>query len=573
MRTAVVLIAFAAVFVGLTVSSYRQESATVDEAGHLVCGYTALVLKDYRLDPVHPPFLRMWAALPLLAMSNVHLDTNTLAWTSGRSWEFFHQFMYLDNDGDRLLNRARFMNVLLGVLLGILLFCWSRELFGFWTATIVLGLYCLEPNILAHFGLMTIDAGVACFIFGTTYFLWRTTRRLNAPNLIGLLAFFALAQVSKFSALVLGPITMALLLTHALRNGVWPVTFGCGGELATRRHRVLAAFCIVLLSAFASYIAIWGTYRFQYAPAPRGGGLERVVSGPNVHQRVPITAAVMDWADQHHLLPNVCAQGLEILLAAVQQRTAYLHGQLSSTGWWYYFPIVLLIKTPVSLIILSIAGLALFAVNRSTRWRDGLFILLPIAAYLGIAMTAKMNIGVRHILPIYPLALLIAGKTVETVIASRRKLFIAALAALCLLQVGEVVAVHPYYLAFFNQFVGGPKNGYKYLADSNLDWGQDLKRLKKWMDANNVNRINLAYFGSADPAYYGIHCSHLLGSTVFPPDKIETPSLPGFVAVSVNNLTAVGLDGNQFYKPLLDVEPVAEIGYSIRVYLVDKPWW
>jgi hypothetical protein len=597
-RIAVTLVAFAAVFIGLTVSSYRQESATDDEPQHLVTGYAILALKDFRIDPVHPPFLRMWAALPLLAMPDVHLNTNTVAWTSVRPLQLYWQFMYLDNDADRMLNRARFMNVLLGVLLGVLLFCWSRELFGFGTATIVLGLYCLEPNILAHFSLVTTDGGVTCFIFGAVYFLWRTTQRLNAPNLIGLVAFFALAQVSKYSALALGPITMALLLTRALRNGVWPGAFGRGGELATRRRRVLAAFCIVLLSAFASCIAIWGAYRFQYAPAPRGGGLERIVSGPNVHKRVPITAVVMDWVDQHRLLPNVYAQGLSICqaicqagseerpaysprqhstvprseLAEMEERTMYLLGQLSYNGWWYYFPVAILVKTPISLIVLFLAGLALCAVDRSRLWNDDIFILLPIMVYLGAAMTMKVDIGIRHVLPIYPFAVLIAGKAVAAVLVSRRKLLAVTLAALCLLQAGEVAAVHPHYLAFFNQLVGGPKNGYKYLADSNLDWGQDLKRLKKWMDANGVERINLSYFGSADPAYYGIHCTYLFGSPFFANNQIKEPSLPGLVAVSMQNLTGAGLDGDQLYKPLLETEPFAMVGYSIRVYRVDKPW-
>jgi hypothetical protein len=193
--------------------------------------------------------------------------------------------------------------------------------------------------------------------------------------------------------------------------------------------------------------------------------------------------------------------------------------------------------------------------------------------YLGAAMTMKIDIGLRHVLPLYPLALLIAGRAVGAVLASRRKLFIAALAALCLLQVGEVAAVHSHYLAFFNQLIGGPKNGYKYLADSNLDWGQDLKRLKRWMDENRVEKINLSYFGSADPAYYGIHCTYLPGSTVFGTNRIEKPSLPGLVAVSVQNLTGAGLDGDPFYKPLFNVEPLAVIGYSIRVYRVDHPWW
>lgn len=469
-HVALVLVAFAVVFIGLTASTYRRESATVDEPQHLVVGYTAWVLKDYRIDPLHPPFLRMWNALPLLAMRDVHLNTNTASWARLRAWDFCHQFMYVDNDGDRLLNRARFMSVLLGLLLGALVFSWGRELFGFWTATIVLGLYCLEPNILANFGLVTTDPGVTCFIFGTVYFLWRTAQRLTALNLIGLVAFFSLSQVGKFTALVLGPITLALLVIHACRTNIWPGTINGLGAL-TRRHRLLVAFGIVFLLALASYFAIWACYRFQYAPAPPGGGLERIVSGPTAHRSIPTLSSVTDWIDRHRLLPNTYAQGFALGQAMAQTRTAYLLGRISHTGWWYYFPVALLVKTPISLIVLFVAGLVLCAWDRSKFWQNDLFILLPIGTYLGSVMTMKIDIGVRHVLPVYPFALLIAGRAAASILASRHKLLLAVLATLCMLQVGEVASVYPHYLAFFNRLVGGPKNGYKYLSDSNLYWG------------------------------------------------------------------------------------------------------
>jgi len=573
MRTAIVLTFFTAVFIGLTVSSYRQESATMDEPQHLSLGYTALKLGDYRLDPEHPPLLPMWAALPLWMMSDVRLNTNVVSWTSVKPREFPHQFLYIDNDADRLLNRARFMDALLGVFLGILLFCWSRELFGFWPAVVALGLFCFEPNTLAHFGLVTTDS-VACLIFGTLYFLWRTARQLTSVNLVGLTVFFALAQVGKFTALILYPIALLVLVVHALRNGAWPCKLTRWDGLATRAQRLIAVAGILLLLAVASYVTIWAAYSFRYAPSPRGTGLDRIVAGPVAHRRVPKLAAAIDWIDEHHLLPNVYTQGFLLGQAAAQDRTAYLFGRIRFTGWWYYFPVAFLVKTPVALLVLFFAGLVLCGREcTSARFHDDLFFLMPLFLYLGASLTMKLNIGVRHILPLYPLVVLVAGKTVAEAFASKRRRWLVVVAALCLLEVAEVVAVHPHYLAFFNRLVGGPKNGYKYLADSNLDWGQDLKRLKKWIDANHVNQINLSYFGSADPAYYGINCTYLLGSPAYLKDKIQDPVLPGLVAVSVNNLTGAGLDGNSFYKPLLDAKPVAVIGYSIHVYRVGKPWW
>ena len=210
-RSAISLLIFAAVFITLTVSSYTRESATWDEPQHVVTGYSALRFHDYRTDPEHPPFLRMWAALPLLMLDDVKIDlqridaVDPVTWAGRDQFFFCHETLYVANDADHLLYQARFMIVLLGVLLGVLLFCWTRELLGFWPAAIVLGLYTIEPNLLAHARLVTTDFGVTCFIFGTLYFLWRTTRRLTVTNLCGLLGFFVSAQVSKFSALLLGP--------------------------------------------------------------------------------------------------------------------------------------------------------------------------------------------------------------------------------------------------------------------------------------------------------------------------------------------------------------------------------
>ena len=556
MRTAIVLIVFAAVFIGLTVSSYRQESATADEPQHLTFGYAALRLADYRVDIEHPPFLRLWAALPVLAMTDIRFETNATWLSTAKSSQISHQFLYVDNDADRLLNRARSMIVLLGVLLGALLFSWSRELFGFWPATVVLGLYCLEPAILAHFGLVTTDAGMACFTFGVVYFLWRTIKRVTAWNLSALVVFFALAQVSKFSALVLFPIVFTLLAIHAYRTRRWSLPVGTAVALAV-----------------ISYLAIWAAYGFRYAPAPAGSGLDRIVSGPNAHNRLPTLTAVTDWVDERQLLPNTYTQGFAIGQAAAQRRTGYLLGQISDTGWWYYFPVALLVKVPLTLVVLVVVGLGVCVMNRSKFWDTDIYILLPSVVYLCAAMTTNLNLGVRHTLPIYPLMLLIGGKAVAATLGSGRRPLVVALVALCMFQIAEVAAVHPHHLAFFNQLIGGPKNGYKYLSDSNIDWGQDLQNLKHWMDDNGVEHINLAYFGSADPEYYGINCTYLRGSPPFATNKVEQAVLPGLVAVSVHNLTGAGLDGDPLYKPLLDVEPVAVVGYSIRIYRVDKPWW
>src|SRR6266404_4955296 len=249
-RSAVALLVFAAVFITLAVSSYTRESATWDEPQHVVAGYNALRFHDYRTDPEHPPFIRMWAALPLLVMDDVKVDlwkidgTDPSSWATGGQFFFCHDVLYGANDADRLLYLERFMIVLLGVLLGVLLFYWTRELFGFWPAVMVLGLYTVEPNLLAHARLVTTDFGLTCFAFGTVYFLWQAARLLSVGNLCGLVGFFVLAQVTKFSALLLGPIVLALLVVRVCQKKAWPMTLGRSSQVRGRLGKLVAALSI-----------------------------------------------------------------------------------------------------------------------------------------------------------------------------------------------------------------------------------------------------------------------------------------------------------------------------------------
>jgi len=570
-RTTVVLGLFAVVFTALTVGSYTQKSATVDEPIHLTAGYTALRLRDYRIDPEQPPFLRLWAALPLLTMSEITLETNSVEWQTGIDWDYSHHFLYQLNDADRLLYRARFMTVVLGVILGVLVFGWARDLFGFWTASAVLALYCFEPNVLAHSSLVTTDLGVTCFIFGAVYFLWRLTHRFTFGNVVGLTMFFALAQVSKFSAVLLGPIILALLAIRVLRGGAWPCVFAAGGELKSSRARALAATAVILILALASYAAVWVAYGFRYGPTTPCADLIRLRENPRLIEPVRHVAAVVNWLDDHRLVPDAFAQGFILSQVKLQHRSAYLAGTFSRTGWWYYFPVAFLVKTPLMLLFLLFCGLVLL-VKKRARWKGTIaFLVLPPAVFLGVAMIAHLNLGLRHVLPIYPFALLIAGITLDEMRAKWRSVVLLAPVALAAI---ELATVYPHCLAFFNRLVGGPANGHHVLLDSNLDWGQDLKPLKRWMDARHVEQINLSYFGTADPAYYGIHGTYLIGSPSFDASHITTPRLPGYVAVSVQNLHGVRDEPMRaFYAPLLEREPTAVIGYSIHVYWVETNWW
>jgi len=560
---AVILGVFAVVYTTLAVASYVQKSATWDEPMHLTAGYVALVERDYRVDPSHPPFLRMWAALPLLFLPSPAIDTGAINRVSSAQWlsqsyEFARRFLYVDNDADRLLSAARFMVVLWGVALGILLFCWTNEWLGFVPAVLALGFFTLEPNLAAHATLITTDLGVTCFVFGAVYFLWRTCRRPRASDVAGVAIFAALACVTKFSGVVLWPILACLVAVAVVHRS--PVS-------------MKTAASILGVAAAATFAAVWAIYAFRHAPSASGEWIFNFTDAPSMRSQAPLLTGLGAWLDSHRILPNAFIQGFVYTQVSSQQMPGFLAGNISADGWWYYFPIAFLIKTPSALIVLFFAGLVVYVKRRrELEIANELFVVVPIVVYLGVAMTSGINLGLRHILPIYPFVLLIGVAAAKELMAARRPIGRIALAAVAVFWLVRYADHYPRTLTYFNLFVGGSSNGYKYLVDSNLDWGQHLKLLKRWMDERGVSHVNLAYFGTADPAYYGIDCTHLPGAPTFALPLIAKPKLPGYVAISATVLSGVYLPPSWrlFYSGFREQTPVGSVGNSILVYWVDR---
>lgn len=546
-------------------TSFTRTSATWDEPQHLSAGYAALAARDFRVDPEHPPLVRLWAALPVRFMRKSALNTAAINVTTPTQWvtaplfAFSHQLLYVDGDADRQLYAARFMILLLGLVLGALVFFWAREWLGPGPAIAALAAYTLEPNIAAHASLVTTDLGVTCFVFAAVYALWRLCRNPTPLNASAFVLLFVAAQLTKFSAILLGPIVVFLL-------GI--------AVVGTRTLRWRTACGIALGAAVATFAGVWLVYDLRYAPSGNAGWLFRFQDDPIVRQRLPSLAAIIGWIDGHQLLPNAFSQGFLLGQAKAQSREAFLAGHYSTTGWWYYFPVAFLIKTPSSLVLLSVAGLVVCVVRRASLGAaNAAFVVLPIVAFMTVAMVTPLNIGLRHLLPIYPFCTLLAAAAVTALSSSRRgRTVLAVAAAVWALELGRT---YPHNLAFFNQFVGGPANGHRYLVDSNLDWGQDLKGLKRWMAERGVDQIGLAYFGTADPSYYGIRYTPLPDTGLFAGGPPVPPRLPGWVAVSATILSgAYGDDRSRvFYQPLRDRQPSATIGYSIHLYWVEQPWW
>ena len=566
----VILLSFCALILLETIPSIWQESATFDEVQRQLPGYLHLTAGEFRLHTEHPPLIKMLTALPLLFL-DVKVPPLPESWTEWRRWYFCQAFLYKLNDADQLVFLGRLAVLPLTLLLGFFVYRWSKEAFGKAAATFALFLYSFEPNILAHGRLMNTDLGVACFFFATFYFFSRTTESVTLTRLLLAGLSLGLALVTKYSAVLAVPILFLLGIAIALSPG--PMTLRLGGRFPTvvtdRPRKTLLILGTLVLLGLIAYGVIWGTYRFRYV-----GGTTAGYAYPAPWEEVladrPVARTAILWVKEAKLLPEAYLYGLA-LASRKLMRYAFLAGEISFYGWWYYFLVTFLLKTPLSLLIL----LGLVAATGRTIWRkrgrEALCLFLPPLVYFAISSASRMNIGHRHILPIYPFLFVLVSALIPWAL-QQKPVIKAAVAGLATWYLVSSVAIFPHYLAYFNELAGGPGNGYKYLVDSNLDWGQDLKGLKRYMVEHKIDRIWLSYFGTASPEYYGISYNYLPSYIIFDPKYQEVPT--PYVAISATNLQGVYFPAalhvdSDFFKVFREQQPIAKIGYSIFIYRLE----
>jgi hypothetical protein len=550
------LVALAAVIslqAGLSIHALSGNSATFDEGAHLPAGYTHLTLGDHRLNPEQPPLVKVLAAAPLLLVRPA-MHPDDLAWREARQWEFGRRFLYRWNDGDRLLFLGRLPIVALASCLVAAVFFEARRRFGTAAAVAAAFLASLSSEVLAHGSIVTTDLAFALFFFLAVV---RFDRALAEPSirrwtLAGLAAGAALA--AKLSAPILAPVVAALaLLALANRRPARPIALGLAG------------------SAAVAIAVLWASYGFSPALSP-DPAVRAELRAPLDAEPEGLVGRAAVAAARLGFVPEDYARGALFVMTHSEARATFLDGALSSQGFPSYFLFTTLYKTPLPLMALVVVALV-----RAPRLRrsDAAFLWLPVAVYAALTLTRGLQIGHRHLLPVLPFVFLAAGDAAAALAASR---FVAARAAVALLAFWYAfgtLRTHPHHLAYFNEIAGGPANGYRHLVDSNLDWGQDLKRLAAWWRAAGKPPLKLSYFGSADPAYYGLEAEALPGySAPHPPHVTRAIACGDLLVVSATNLQGVYLDPED--RPLMDrirgMAPVARVGDSILVYRADFDW-
>jgi hypothetical protein len=433
------------------VSTWSENSVTWDEPGHMACGLQYLAEHVYRYEAQHPPLARIASALlPYLSGARpLH--------TPNQDQEGVN-VMYASGHPGAVLTQMRIGMLPFFVLAAAMVFLWSRRHFGAAAAVLATALYTLVPTVLAHAGVATTDIPLTGCMTAAFFALlvWAEQPTWLHSILLGLA--IGLSVVSKFTVLGFFPAAavFAAIAWLAVKRP------GMDGAIAAAKARALPFVVAVAAGAFT----IWAVYSFSFGK-PHGWSFS--VPAPSLFEGV-------DFALYHN------SRG----------HSAYFLGEIRNTGWWYFFPVLLLIKTPIAWLILVILGL-LLCFSRRTQ----LAYWMPVAFAAGVllpGMTSHVNIGLRHILPIYAGLAILAGLGLHRLLEHQpNKKWAAALAALLpawLLISGALQ--HPNYLAYFNELAGDQPE--RIVVDSDLDWGQDTIRLArrlKQLGATEVNYFTL----------------------------------------------------------------------------------
>jgi hypothetical protein len=540
------LAALLLVYLALALSSARQKSITVDELGHLPSGLLYLETGDARYSSLNPPLVNVLSALPVRLLG---LDAGADApapsddpfsfWSTGYRFLELHRADYL-----RIYAAARWMPVLVVAGLGGLLFVWGRRLAPEAPAAaglLAAGFVCLSPNVLAHAPLVGTDTGTAFFTVLSLFAFRGMLLRPTARSALACGLALGLAQLAKFYALLLYPTLLGLVIAwHRLS--------------APPRPPLLRPLACYAGAAGLSLLVLNTGYLWQEV----GAGLSELPlrSAPlepwrtSALGRVPLP------------LPGAYLRAFDAQLVEIGSPIpTFLFGETFEGGRWYYFLALLAIKTPIPLLLVFGLALTLSIARPALPGRElALLAAYPLLLFAVLSLGRGRQLGARALLSAAPLVQLWAAATIARAWPRRWPLAVAGSALLWTLAVS--LRSHPDYLSYFNPFVGGPERGYLYASEANVDIGQDLVQLADYLQREGVAKIQLLYFGSVDPALYGIDY------------EVPSGSLhPGLLAVSVSlyrmaypmydhgRLRIVG-------PVAIAGEPVASIGGSIHVYRI-----
>lgn len=494
-----------------------NQGTTGDEIAHLTAGYSYWKTDDYRLQPENGNLPQRWAAIPLLFDKDLKFPTlNQNSWRISDVWDMgFQWFFTLGNDLAAMLRQGREMIALFGVATGALVFFWARRLYGNKEAVLGAGLFAFCPTMLANGALVTSDMTATCMFLAAVTAFWAMASRLSLARVLVFGIVLGLLCVSKFSAPLIAPMCAILWLVRLSGPAALEASWPFRSPIVGRVRIAWALAAATLASCALAVVVIWASYGFKY-PMFRHFEPHRIRSlvGWDVleDQGGPLVP-MLRFARAHELLPESYIYGFAHTYRFSRYRKAFLNGHYGSYGWVAFFPYTTAVKTPLALFgLIALSALAASRRRSAREWRMRLYDWSPLlslfAVYWAFSLTSHLNIGHRHIMPVYPVLFVMAAGAAVWICRPVR------LAAVCVAVfaawfAAESLWIRPNYLAYFNEIVG-PREAWRHLVDSSLDWGQDLPTVRRWLDAHpQQGPVFISYFGSGDIKYYGINATRV----------------------------------------------------------------
>jgi 4-amino-4-deoxy-L-arabinose transferase-like glycosyltransferase len=484
-----------AVLAGELWFSIRHLSQTFDESAHMYSGMGYWKHGNYGVNPEHPPLVKLLAALPLLSLHPAVPDP-PLMFFRGASGAGGVRFLY-SNDAERMLFRSRVAASLITLLLAWVIFAMASEMFGAGAGLLALLIFVFEPNFLANGALVATDVAAACGMLAAIWMFYRYAKQRTLLRLLICGVVTGLALAAKHSTLILFVLLLLLAGTELIRRQ------GAPASLMRETGRWIGSLAAIAVIAVA---VLWSFYGFHYRARPAIiPPLAVYVKSLHHPWREHLTLAL----SHSHLLPEAYVYGLsDIEVISSQGRPTYLLGHLYPTGHWFYFPTTFLVKSTLG--FLALLGLSLFAGNLWAREkrRELLFLAVPALTYFGCSVLSHLDLGLRHILPVYVFLIVLAGAGAWGWMQRSRAWKWAVIALLTFHAVSSLHA-YPFYLSYSNEAWGGPRNTYKYLSDANVGWTSGLKALHGYIEKNHITNCWFAFSGVTPLSYYQIPCRPL----------------------------------------------------------------
>jgi len=511
------------------------QSLTNDEPLHIIAGLDAWRHGRFERWNDHPPMVYLLLTLPLLPMG---AEIDLPAEPSKNDITGIPRAERMVPSPQAISWGARPLNVVLGVILGLLLWTAARRYYSAGAANFVLALFAFSPALIAHFSVAINDGAVALFTFAAALQVvkWRRAPSWRPTIVLGLILGALL--VAKFSTPTL--FLLAVILVLVLKPD--------SVELNPIKWNWRQMFAILVV-AFA---VVWATYFFHWTKVTLQNG---TITTMSANRTKPVVERFPLHTNATFYVPN--GEYLEGLLKQVLHmkggHPSFLLGKISQTGWKSYFPVVLVLKWPTTVLALFLATLIIALLKRIAVPRDWHVLVILPGLYFLSAIFANVDIGERHILLVYPFVLLFIAGIWQ--FAQRYSMATWLLVALVLLNAADCLRYAPGYLSYFPIYVN-PATSYKLLSDSNIDWGQGLIALRKYQDQHPTETIHLAYFGEVDPALYGIRYEPL-----FPGQRAS-----GTIVVSAMHLSGQLLEDPKAYAWTSSLPRVAILDHCLHVF-------